>query len=510
MTLRDTGSYCFSLMALGLVACFEGPPDPVSLPVPVEVGNQGLVQIPADPDSGVNWRQWSATVFDTARRSQRPVLLYAARIGCDGLFAGDDPLARWQAETRYIPVRIDPDRHPAVARRYAPAGCPSLSILLEDGQEIIRATDMRRQNVPLLLSRMHEHLQKRRDVVEKEVEPSPARHGSQTYRLSVAAARTSVVAAYDTLYGGFGGPYKFPETQVLAFLQELGTGEIEDGARKMLTRTLDGLLAGPLWTTDVLVMSHTPDWQTPRYEAHAADQAGLLTVLGKAAAGSANYHHAGQRLFDTISGHWFDAGTGAFRSRRLAGKVDEPGWQDPVIQADANALLILACLRSGESLDREDAAQRLASMAGETLLRELVTTEGVVRHALIDDTPAGLLRDQMLVALAFDELERQTGRGEFGEAATRVMSWADEHLWDEATGVFADAPVQSWPETWTSTPDEHDDRAPSGVAVAAEALAAVGDPVRALRVLHGIRLTSPTGRRQAAAARQLLVLEGSR
>jgi len=461
---------------------------------------------PADPDTGLDWRTWSEATFASARQLQRPVLLYTSRIGCGGLFAGDDPLARWQAETRYIPVRIDPERNPDVARRYASAGCPSLSILLETGEEVSRATDIRRENVPLLLARIHEHLQKRPDVVETEMRS--ARRPMPRYALNIAAVQAAAVAAYDTLYGGFGGPGKFPETQVLAFLQELAQQPGQDPAAGMVQRTLDGLLASPLWHGDVQMLSHTPDWQTPRYEAYAADQAGMLAVLGRVAEGSPNYRRAGQQLFDAISSNWFDAEIGMFYSRRLAGTLNEAGWMDPVLRADANALLIRACLQTAAALDRLQPARRQAEAAGETLLRSLVTAEGAVRHAMEDHAPSGLLRDQMLVALAFDELSIQTGRDDFAVAAGKIRLWADENLWDPSTRQFIDGPARSWPAVWAVLADVSDDRAPSGMAVAAEAVAATGDTARALEILQQTVLQVEPDRRHAAMARQALILGG--
>ena len=474
-----------------------------SVPSTLAVAGQ---MVPADPDTGVHWRPWSAASFAMARKLQRPVLLYTSRIGCGGLFAGDDPLARWLAETRYIPVRIDPERYPAVARRYATAGCPSLSILLNTGEEVVRATDIRRENVPLLLARIQQHLQKRPEVVDKQMQD--ARRPLPRFALSVAAVEAAVVDAYDTLYGGFGGPVKFPETQVLAFLQQLAQQPGQQHAARMVQRSLDGLLASPLWDGSVGALSHTPDWKTPRYEAYAADQAGLLLVLARAAGGSANYRRAGQQLFDVIRAEWFDADTGFFHSRRLAGAQSEAGWMDPILQADANALLIGACLQAAGDLDRLTPARQQAESAGEAILQHLVSAEGAVTHAMVEDAPVGLLRDQMLVALAFGELATHTGREDFANAAVRVRQWADANLWDVIANQYADAPARSWPESWSEIADDSDDRAPSAMAVAVEALLVAGDPLRARQIVYGSVLQTAPDRRHAALARQALILAG--
>lgn len=517
--------YCFTRIchlllrcsAWGLVvACSDqaSKADDPAEPVQVRAEPQGFE--PADPDTGVDWHSWNASVFHEARESQKPVLLYVARFGCDGLFSGDDPLARWQAQTRFVSVKIDPDRQPAIARRYAAAGCPSLSILRDTGEEIVRATDIRTENVPLLLRRIHEHLRKRPDVVDKELQEAHRVSGQvDGHKLSVEAVEAAVVSAYDTQYGGFGGPQKFPETQVLALLQELAQSRNNPRSGAMVERTLDALLASPLWANtemnrSVLAQSHTPDWRTPRYEAHAADQAGLLIVLGRAANHSANYRQAGQQLFDVIRTEWFDENAGAFRARRIGESGVDSVWADTLMLADANALLIRACLQAGTALGRQQVATDMAERAAATLQARFITAAGAVRHTPEAGASVGLLRDQMLVALALEEVSAQTQiqtkREAFVASAQRVRRWAEEHLWDDERGTYLDAVPIAWLHTWTDMSDDSDDRAPSGQAVAAEAALAAGDTTRAARILGRASLSAPADRRHAAMARQLLRL----
>lgn len=472
---------------------------------------------PADPDSGVDWRSWGASAFEEAHRTQRPVLLYTSRPGCDGLFSGDDPLARWQAQTRFVPVRIDPDRHPAVARRFAAAGCPSLSILRANGDEIVRATDMRRANVAVLLRRIHEHLQKRPEVVDKELqEARRATDRMVAHKLNLKAVETAIMQTYDARFGGFGGPGKFPETQVLALLQELAQTRNDKAAQAMVNRTVDALLASPLWDgapndlQGLLAQSHTTDWRMPRFEAHAADQAGMLVLLGQLAPDNHNYKRAGQRLFDAIGTHWFDDKADAFRARRSSEtQVDSLGgyatWVDTLVLADANALLIRACLQAGAALDRRQPAIDMAVHAATTLQTRFISSEGAVRHAAEPGAPLGLLRDQMQVAMALQETAAQTGRQDLAETAQRVRHWADAHLWDGVRGTYIDARPDP-PEVWFDLPDDSDDRAPSGLAAAAEAALAAADTARAERILRHGTLSAPPGRRHASMARQLLRL----
>ena len=174
-----------------------------------------------------------------------------------------------------------------------------------------------------------------------------------------------------------------------------------------------------------------------------------------------------------------------------------------------NLLLIRALLSTGAALGREAPALEMAEAAGGYLLRECLEADGRVRH---DDGPgaaSGLLRDQMLASLAFDDLARRSGREEFAEASRKARLWADRHLWDEAAGAFADAPAPAAPQAWPRRYALDDDgRRPAGQALAAEALLAAGDHGRARRILEDLRYPRPPARPQAAMAALLLGLDG--
>ena len=455
-----------------------------------------------DPDSAVGWQSWGPPAFDDARRLGLPVLLYVSGPGCGGLFAGDDGVAAWNAETRFLPVRIDPERRPHLARRYAPAGCPSISVLDSTGREAVRATDVPPDNLALLLARLHGHLRKDPGRLwAKQPAPAPRRH-----RLSVEGVHGAVVSDYDGRFGGFGGPHKFPEPQVIAFLQALADLRGDPEARRMARHTLDAVLASPLWTSKgVLSYSHTPDWATPRREMSGAAQAGLLSVL--ADSDFPDYRQAAVSLFEILRRDWYDEERGVFRTRRLRA-ADGRWWSDPTVSSRDNLLLIRAVLRTGEALGRGTAAREMAEAAGSYLVRECLEADGRVRHDDGPDAASGLLSDQMLASLAFGDLARHGGREEFAEASRRAREWADRHLWDETAAAYADALDPAAPEAWPRRYALDDDgRRPAGQALAAEALLAAGDDGRARRILEGLRYPRPPARPQAAMATLLLSLE---
>lgn len=482
-------------------ACSVPDEEPITPgPAPAEVRH--AIQTVADPDSAVDWQSWSRRAFDEARTQQRPVLLYVARPGCDGLFSGDDPLARWLAETRYLPVRIDPDLHPHVAHRYTPAGCPSLAILRNDGELIVRATDIPPHNVPVLLSRIHEHLQKRPDVVDKEIEQG--RTTDADADLSVPLVRNAILATYDATAGGFGGPIKFSEPMVLGLLADLAQRG-DTTATRMLHRTLDALLASPTWQDgQVAALSLTPDWRMPAAQAHIADQAYLLTVLADVSHNSANYRQAAQRLFDAIEQSWFVDDSQAFAHRRTMTPASTPA--PTPVYADANASMILALLTAGPMIERQPNALRLARTAGDRLLL-LVETDGAVRHATIDAAPTGLARDQWLAVLAFDALADQSPDNRaYRDAAQRAFQWAQDHLWDATLGTYTGSPKADWPSSWSEPSSAQDGRYPSDLALAVQVLIDRGALDRARSLLHAPLAQDP-GRQHASLARLLLHLE---
>ena len=160
------------LLTIVLAGACTPEPEPGPSPGAPAVPASETAMTWPDPDSAVAWQSWGPAAFDAARARDVQVLLYVSGPGCGGLFAADEGVAAWNAETRFLPVRIDPERQPHVARRYAPAGCPSISVLDSAGREVVRATDIPADNVTRLLTRIHHH--RRRDPSRLRVPPPPA------------------------------------------------------------------------------------------------------------------------------------------------------------------------------------------------------------------------------------------------------------------------------------------------------------------------------------------------
>ena len=93
--------------------------------------------------TGPKWQPWSDTVFEQARREDRFVILYLEAVWCHWCHVMDektysDPGVNATIAQRYIPVRVDQDSRPDLARRYENYGWPATIVFNADGEEIVK------------------------------------------------------------------------------------------------------------------------------------------------------------------------------------------------------------------------------------------------------------------------------------------------------------------------------------------------------------------------------------
>ena len=94
-------------IALMLGGCGNtGPQEESSDPATVIAANSTQVTTAyPSTDASVRWRVWNAAAIAEAQRLERPLLLYVATAGADGLLAEEDELVRSLAQERFVPVR---------------------------------------------------------------------------------------------------------------------------------------------------------------------------------------------------------------------------------------------------------------------------------------------------------------------------------------------------------------------------------------------------------------------
>ena len=476
-------------------------------------------------DQAIGWRRWVQASFAEAAASDRPVLLYLAAPGCDGLFAEPDAILRVVAEERYLPIRANPFHRPDLARRYGAAGWPALAVLRADGRQVAGAVDMPRRHVRLFLSRLHSHLQERPQVVERKTtraRDTLAASGPQGRAQQLFHVLT---AQFDPHHAGFRGAVKAPEPLVLQFLLDYYSAVGTSSALQMVDATLDAMLASPVWDSaagGVCAYSHTPDWQTPLYEKDAADQAGLLRVLARRAGDVVGYRRAAEVLIGYLRRELFDPESGAFRGRQVRldrGSPQGLWWTDPGLYADRNALLVLSLFEVAPHLDGEGAlqARQMATAAAEFLMGRARGAGGLVPHCVgAPGTVAGLLEDQMLVTQALLLAARSTGDIRYARVGAQVFASAETHLFDAEVGAFRDRPALQAPDPLVGSPEwmvcwpVHDGAVPAGNALAASIQWERGKQEWAAELLRRVSPGQVMERRHATYGSALLKWEGNR
>ena len=484
------------ILPLLVLACapFEEAPAPAALkPPPAAVATTPPSVEWTWVDGPVAWGEWSGANLARAQREDRPLLIYFAAPGCEGLFPDPGPALRQLVEEVFVGVRVDPYARPDIARHYDAGGWPALIAALPDGRAFARAVDIPPPNVEMYLRRLAAAFGDKREVVVDKVRGATARRESPA-PLDVAAVYRACTAAFDSGHGGFAGPVKFLEAHVLRFLLAYADAYGEERARRMVRRSLDEILASPLLDDGGFrAFSHAPDWGSPARERDALDQAAMLHLLLEA---GESRRPAARALLDFIARDLFAAGH--FRGRQIL--VGTGWWTDPVLYADRQAALIGACLAADEVLGEERALD-MAFHAGDVLIARCIDDDGGVRHVCGGEEAgiAGLLEDQAAVALALWALGARSGAGHFARAAERVADFLEQRLGGDTafyTRVTSAAPL-------ARGFSHRDDGRPSGNALVLEFYGRRGDAGR-VAALAKERLQRAPSRAYSSWARAAL------
>ena len=373
-------------------------------------------------DGEMSWGTWNESLFARAQNEDNPILVYLAAPGCEGLFPAPTPALRQLVAEKFVSVRVDPFKRPDIAQRYDSGGWPALVVALPDGRVFARAVDIPPANVESYLRRLRTAYEEKRAVLVAKVQRAAAR--SDVGRpFAIDGVYRACAAAFDSAYGGFGGPTKFLETSTLRFLLAYAEARGVAPARQMALTSLDAVLASSLGDSGGFrAYSYTSDWSTPASERDAFDQAAMLHLLLEA--GQSRYAESARALLSFVEGMLFDADEGAFRGRQV---MADTWWTDPTLYADRQAALIRAHLAAAAALGDDRAAQ-MALQAGDVLVSRCIDSRGRVRRVCDSETEgsAGLLVDQALVALALWELGKWSGEARFVAVAEQVARFMEQ------------------------------------------------------------------------------------
>ena len=117
------------LLPLLVLACApveESQPPAAVRPLSAEVATTPPAVEWIWADGPVAWGEWSDANLARAQREDRPLLVYFAAPGCEGLFPDPTPALRQLVEEVFVGVRVDPFARPDIARHYDAGGWPAL------------------------------------------------------------------------------------------------------------------------------------------------------------------------------------------------------------------------------------------------------------------------------------------------------------------------------------------------------------------------------------------------
>ncbi|HEX4484673.1 MAG TPA: thioredoxin domain-containing protein [Terriglobales bacterium] len=263
----------------------------------------------------IQWREWGAEAFATAKRENKPILLDIGAVWCHWCHvmdreSYDNPEIAQLVNERFIAVKVDRDERPDVDSRYQVAvnamtgqgGWPLTAFLTPDGKPFFGGTYFppddhygRPSFKRVLTSISDAYRQKNGDVLEQSQMVEAAISRSESLEGAKGEFNPDVVNAilqaglkmYDPNHGGFGNAPKFPHSSTIdLMIEQYGrTGNPE--LREVFASTLEKMANGGVY--DQLAggfhrYSVDEHWVVPHFEKMSYDNSELLK----------NYVHAFQ------------------------------------------------------------------------------------------------------------------------------------------------------------------------------------------------------------------------
>ncbi len=458
----------------------------------------------AHKGGAVRWESYSDEAFGRARREGKPVFMVVSAVWCFNCKIYEttslvDPAVARLLNEAYVPVFVDYDRRPDIARRYPAGGIPVTVVFAPDGTPLVSVPGViPAEDLLANLRRTLDYVRRAyrpgaRDARPQPAEPAapPARSDLRRYR---EAFGNTLWRARDPAFGGFGLAQKEPRAEVLRRLVErLRAGETRWDA--WLRTTLDHLLGRaqkgargrrPPFTTllalrandtarldeiDALQTDHMlaglydpaeggffryatrRDWTVPHFEKMLFDNAALVELLLAAHRvwPGRGYLEPGLASARYVARALFDPGEGRFLGSQVADEVyyhltaeergrTEPPAVDRTTYAASSARAAMALLEAARAGGGPD-LRRTALSGLDFVLDRMTGSDGVLSYYDPDEGRArldGQLRDNAWVAAALVRAFGATRDERYRTALGRVLAFLEARLFDpEGGGFFA-------------------------------------------------------------------------
>ncbi len=403
----------------------------------------------------IKWHPWSASAFEEAKLSGRPILLSISAVWCHWCHVMDETTYSHPGiidliNREYVPVRVDNDVRPDINQRYNMGGWPSTAFLTSAGDILTGATYLPPDQMADALTRIAGYYRTNQPEIATRVLEARKRAGSAVARGAgsledglVDSLLEAATAAYDPEYGGFGNAPKFPQTDAILLLLEQSQLRSDPRLHQMAVHTLERMAEGGTYDHvegGFFRYSTTQDWSVPHFEKMLEDHAGLVSSLSLAGMDS---------VLDSTTGYLDrvlrDPKTGLYAGSQDADehyysmdadeRAQRPGpYVDRRVYTSWNAALAIAYLDAARRFDRPALRERAAKLLDRLFRDEHRRGEGM-DHA---EGVGGQLTDQVWSLWAALRAH-QAGLGDrWLPAAVDLAAHIDERYGDPDAGGYFD------------------------------------------------------------------------
>lgn len=408
-----------------------------------------------DDESRVEWREWGPDAFEEAADRGVPVLLSLTATWCTDCHEMDvetygEPRIAANVNDRFVPVRIDVDRHPRVRERYNMGGFPSTVFTTPDGRLLTGATYLGPEGMRQVVDSVAEMWDARgadAGRVPRALSDNPTPEGEVSPTIEEHLAG-QLDETFDEEYAGWGDATKFPLPRTVEFALKR--------ERSQALRTLDAIRDHLYDDVEGGFFRYAGrrDWGDVAHEKLLDTNAALVRAFANAYlyTGEDAYREPAERTVSFLTGPlWNGAAVGG--SQGPAGgaeyyglpaeeRADRPSPRtDLTTYAGGNALAADALLTLHAYTDHARAGEYAARILSH--LRTELIDDGVVTHYRASDDvgETSILADQARVSAAFTRAAMilGDGTGRYLDVARAAAEHAIETLFD--AGSFRDGPA---------------------------------------------------------------------
>jgi uncharacterized protein YyaL (SSP411 family) len=255
----------------------------------------------------VQWHEWSAEAFETAKRENKPILLDVGAVWCHWCHVMDresyeDPEIAAIINQHFVAIKVDRDERPDVDSRYQTAvqaisgqgGWPLTAFLTPEGKPFYAGTYFPPQDYHgrpsfrrVLLTLAQAFQERRGEVMESAESVMGAISQAEGFAGKSGALRPeliesiveSAVKLFDAEHGGFGSAPKFPHPSAMDLLMQICVETGSEQLRNIVSITLEKMARGGVY--DQLAggfhrYSVDEHWIVPHFEKMSYDNSELL------------------------------------------------------------------------------------------------------------------------------------------------------------------------------------------------------------------------------------------